>query len=148
MRSNSDDQDSNIRSSWLKRSTTPLQGEASSPAARARTRAANSKSGGDHAAVRCHPPGSAFIQQLIQLEWLVPTGQPKDGDILVYFDGTTPKHAGKCWHGIVESKWGLGHLWRHPQCEVPLSYGDDTGALERVDGLTASEWFVKYAEAE
>lgn len=57
-------------------------------------------------------PGSEFIKQLIELEYLVPTTRPKDGDILIYFDRDRPKHAGKCMHGIVESKWGLGHIWR------------------------------------
>jgi hypothetical protein len=92
-------------------------------------------------------PGAEFIKQLIRLEWLIRVAEPEDGDILIYFDGDSPKHAGKSKDGIVESKWGLGHIWRHPIFEVPSSYGNRVQTFQRVDTPTATHWFGLFAES-
>jgi hypothetical protein len=44
------------------------------------------------------------------------------GDLVVYASDEI-QHIGIVDGGAVRSKWGCGHLWRHPVLEVPESYG-------------------------
>ena len=93
-------------------------------------------------------PGADFIQSLIGHQLLDAVSEAEDDDILIYFAGDLPQHAGKAHDGIVESKWGLGHTWQHPVFEVPDSYGDRVLAFRRVGGDMAARWFVNYATAK
>lgn len=90
-------------------------------------------------------PGAEFIALLVEHQRLEAVPEPENDDVVIYFAGHTPKHAGKFNDGMVVSKWGLGHLWQHPVFEVPESYGQAVQAFRRVDGAMAAEWFVDYA---
>ena len=71
----------------------------------------------------------------------------KNGDIVIYFDEKTPKHAGKYVDRKVISKWGIkSHAWRHGLFELPIKYGDRVkyyAKVSREDCLTAyKQWVV------
>ena len=52
-------------------------------------------------------PGAEFVRSLIGQGRLQETCQPEDGDIALYFDNETPRHAGKVRGEVIVSKWGL-----------------------------------------
>jgi hypothetical protein len=69
-----------------------------------------------------------FLSYLVDADMLVEVDEqkPKDDDLIIYRRcGIRFTHAGAWRAGAVTSKWGRGHLWRHPPEEVPVSYGDE-----------------------
>jgi hypothetical protein len=46
------------------------------------------------------------------------------GAVVIYYRGNETKHVGLVDGDKIRSKWGIGHVWRHPAFEVPDSYGD------------------------
>ena len=73
-------------------------------------------------------PGSDFVVELLDTCYLQEIGhaEARDGSVLIYFEARVPRHAGVFRQdGFVISKWGLGHVWRHPIFEVPSYYGDE-----------------------
>jgi hypothetical protein len=67
------------------------------------------------------------------------------GDVLIYFRGSLPVHAGIINAGRVRSKWGIGHLWEHAQWEVPSSYGDTAERYTIVHPEALESMFEEYA---
>jgi hypothetical protein len=69
-------------------------------------------------------PGRDFAKFIVEhhLEEVEPENA-QDGDHVIYF-GSEIQHAGTVQSGMVESKWGTGHTWRHGVYEVPAYYGD------------------------
>jgi hypothetical protein len=45
----------------------------------------------------------------------------------------------------VESKWGIGHLYRHGLLEVPSPYGDELEYFGAIDSNTALAELVNFA---
>ncbi len=51
--------------------------------------------------------------------------QLEPNDLVVYYTGQQKVHVGRyVAPNLVESKWGLGPLFRHGLWDVPKSYGD------------------------
>jgi len=50
--------------------------------------------------------------------------------------------------GMIESKWGTAHLWRHRLFEVPLRYGSTVRFFKALEVSDCQLAFVKYAEAK
>lgn len=48
---------------------------------------------------------------------------PTEGGVVVYFEGQSVAHSGRCRSERVHSKWGSGHIWSHELFETPSSYG-------------------------
>lgn len=49
---------------------------------------------------------------------------PQEGDVVFYFHGESPEHVGiYVGDGKVESKFGIGHIYKHPTESVPTYYG-------------------------
>ena len=49
---------------------------------------------------------------------------PEKDDIVFYFNDKYPSHVGKfAGEGKVESKFGIGHIYKHPVMSVPTYYG-------------------------
>ena len=73
---------------------------------------------------------------------------PTDGDIIIYFDGDRPEHAGFVFQGRVRSKWGVGRFVEHDLWEVPIHYGDEYGYFEPVTTDAALEAFLNFARSK
>jgi hypothetical protein len=67
-------------------------------------------------------PAREFVHFLLdtRLEE-IPIDKARGGDHVIYA-GAEIEHAGIVRGERIESKWGLGHLWRHGVYEVPLRY--------------------------
>ncbi|MDB4909156.1 MAG: hypothetical protein JWO05_3940 [Gemmatimonadetes bacterium] len=91
-------------------------------------------------------PNSEYVQFLIrgQLRAMEP-GQQMTGDIVIYFDGETPRHAGVFDGDAVISKWGTAHLWRHRLEEVPANYGDRFRFYRLPPAYDAEDAFRQFA---
>jgi hypothetical protein len=68
-------------------------------------------------------------------------------DDLVVYAGSGIEHAGLVDGDRVRSKWGEGHVWRHPLLEVPANYGSSIRYFRRVTPEAALSSFYKYARA-
>jgi hypothetical protein len=69
-------------------------------------------------------PGRDFAQFLVDLRLTqIEPPSAENGDYALYSDSRI-EHAGKVQSGMIESKWGTGHTWRHRVYEVPANYGD------------------------
>lgn len=54
-------------------------------------------------------------------------GRQEEDRVIIYFKDDKPVHFGindPAADGMVISKWGIAHVWRHPVFEAPISYGD------------------------
>jgi hypothetical protein len=71
-----------------------------------------------------------------------------EGDIIIYFEEGTPKHAGKIHSDRIISKWGTGHLWEHDIYEVPISYGSEYRILSAISGDVTIGTFIEYAKSK
>lgn len=71
---------------------------------------------------------SPFVEYLLgEKELKELSGIPQEGDIVLYWNGSELKHAGKMiGTDMVISKWSGGPLLRHPLLHVPVDYGDQT----------------------
>lgn len=69
----------------------------------------------------------------------------QEGDLIVYFHGDLPMHAGIHSSGKVISKWGTGLLLSHRMLEVPESYGD-AKCYEAVQLETIEDNYKIYTE--
>lgn len=92
-------------------------------------------------------PGVDFVRSLVVKSRLRPAAPARDGDVVVYFKGEDPVHAGLLEGGDVVSKWGLGHLWRHACWEVPAAYGDTVRLFDALAHGAAATWFLEFASA-
>jgi hypothetical protein len=68
----------------------------------------------------------------------------REGDHVIY-EGSEIEHAGIVRGERIESKWDLGHLWRHGVYEVPLRYGDHVRYFQRLTSETCVGAFLEYA---
>lgn len=89
--------------------------------------------------------GRDFIQHLVD-KWLdeISIEDAKDGDHVLYI-GSRIEHAGKVAQGVVESKWGKAHLWRHGVFEVPRRYGDAVRFFRQISKEESIQAFHEYA---
>ena len=70
---------------------------------------------------------SSFFTKLHDADILSETSidQLETNDLVVYYKGQQKVHAGRyIAPNLVESKWGLGPLFRHGLWDVPKSYGE------------------------
>jgi len=90
-------------------------------------------------------PGREFVQFLLdtRLEETL-TEEVRDGDHVIYA-GAEIEHAGIVRGEGIESKWGLGHVWRHGVYEVPLRYGNHVRYFRRLPSETCVGAFLEYA---
>jgi hypothetical protein len=90
-------------------------------------------------------PGREFVQFLLdtRLEE-IPMDKARDGDSVIYA-GAEIEHAGIVRVERIESKWGLGHLWRHGVYEIPLRYGNHVRYFRRLTSETCVGAFLEYA---
>ncbi|MBY0529543.1 MAG: hypothetical protein K2P51_05060 [Rhabdochlamydiaceae bacterium] len=65
------------------------------------------------------------------------TTSPQKGDLVVYYDSISIKHWGiYLGDDRVESKWGLGSVYRHHLIDAPSEYSDTIRCFRLKDGLT------------
>jgi hypothetical protein len=90
-------------------------------------------------------PGREFAEFLLntRLEE-IRADNARDGDHVIYA-GSEIEHAGIVRGERIESKWGLGHLWRHGVYEVPLRYGNHVRYFRRLTSETCVGAFLEYA---
>lgn len=70
---------------------------------------------------------SSFFRKLVEADILSEASidQLEPNDLVVYYKGQQKVHVGRYIAlNLVESKWGLGPLFRHGLWDVPKSYGD------------------------
>jgi hypothetical protein len=69
---------------------------------------------------------TGFVQRLIDHDTLEQLDQPLAGALVVYRFSGAVTHIGRMIScDRIESKWGIGHLYRHALLEVPSQYGDE-----------------------
>lgn len=89
-------------------------------------------------------PGREFVQFLLDTRLQdIPTDEVQDGDHVIYA-GEEIEHAGIVRERRIESKWGLGHLWRHGVYEVPLRYGNRVRFFRQLTPETCVRAFLEY----
>jgi hypothetical protein len=90
-------------------------------------------------------PGRAFVQFLLDTRLVeIPREEAQSGDHVIYAVAEI-EHAGILRGERVESKWGLGHLWRHGVTEVPLRYGDRVRYFRQLTPEICARAFHEYA---
>ena len=72
----------------------------------------------------------------------------REGDLVVYFDQEGITHAGVIRSSLVESKWGMGHVWRHRLFEVPSAYGERVQFFEPLSPDLVLEEFISHLDSE
>ena len=87
---------------------------------------------------------SKFVQELIPHLIPVSESDAAEGDLVLYFDGQMPTHAGLVKTSTVISKWGKGHIYQHGQLEVPSSYGNEISFYRKLPAGVATTRFVEY----
>jgi hypothetical protein len=91
-------------------------------------------------------PGREFVQFLIDARLHeINVEEANDGDHVIYAAGSRIEHAGKVSQGMIESKWGLAHLWRHRVYEVPWAYGNVVRVFSRLSQEESVRAFLDYA---
>ena len=91
-------------------------------------------------------PDREFARYLIETQLTeVALEDAGENDHLIY-SAEEIQHAGRIREGIVESKWGRGHLWRHQIYEVPSNYGDIVRCFSHMPQTHAIRAFVEWAE--
>lgn len=92
--------------------------------------------------------GSEFASWLMNANELEP--KPMDRvmpeDIVFYLRDGQFKHAG-LWlsNERICSKWGIGNLYEHGTFEVPISYGLEVRAYDKVTRQDSIEKFLRFA---
>ena len=99
---------------------------------------------GAHAAAY---PSERFVSGLVERGLQrVEIGEVEDGDLVLYFDEQgQPRHAGIAQGPLVVSKWGAGHIWKHPVFEIPASYGVEARFYRKIDREEALRLFEAFA---
>lgn len=88
-----------------------------------------------------------FLQRMIVRERLLQCEHAERGALIVYSENHCAKHIGKMiTSDRVESKWGIGHLYRHGVWEAPAQYGTEIRYFEPFDSENALDAFIEYAE--
>jgi hypothetical protein len=64
---------------------------------------------------------------------------------VVYAAGSRIEHAGRVNKKAIESKWGLGHTWRHGLYEVPWRYGNVVRFFSHLSQEESVRAFLHYA---
>ena len=92
-------------------------------------------------------PSAAFVARLVDAGLQrIDISEAGEGDLVLYFDATdAPKHAGIVQSPFVVSKWGAGHIWKHPVFEVPASYGVEVRLYRRLAREEALRFFEAFA---
>lgn len=70
----------------------------------------------------------------------------RDGDVILYQRENNIAHAGILRDDLVNSKWGLGHLWSHDILEVPETFGNPAGFFRPISRAAAVEAFIAFAK--
>jgi hypothetical protein len=92
-------------------------------------------------------PGADFVAGLVE-RGLQPitADEAADGDLVLYSDERgRPAHAGIVQGRLVVSKWGEGHIWKHPVFEIPASYGVEVRVYRRITRDEALGLFEAFA---
>jgi hypothetical protein len=91
-------------------------------------------------------PGREFVQFLIDTRLHeIFVEEAKDADHVIYAAGSRIEHAGIVSRGMIESKWGLAHLWCHRVYEVPWGYGNVVRVFSRFPQEDSVRAFLDYA---
>lgn len=93
-------------------------------------------------------PNSKFTRYLLINNFLLEINlqDTKNGDYILYFEGTQIKHAGKVNDCKIISKWGSGHRWSHALFEVPSDYGDETKFFRKISEDDIYSIFKQWSE--
>jgi len=94
-------------------------------------------------------PNADFVGYLIEGQLFeVPPSDIQDDDVVVYFEAGIPRHAGKIHGGLIVSKWGTAHYWKHRLWEVPATYGSEVRFFRPIERKKSEIAFVRFAERE
>jgi cell wall-associated NlpC family hydrolase len=90
---------------------------------------------------------SKFVTYLLEQGALVKKTNAEPGDTAIYFQDSTPTHAGIVANNKqLISKWGTGHLYMHAVFEVPAKYGDTIRYYRSLPEKEALRHFSEYAK--
>ena len=89
---------------------------------------------------------TGFVQRLIDHGTLEPLDQPLAGALVIYRLNGAVTHIGRMIsRDRIESKWGIGHLYRHALLEVPSQYGDELEFYAAIDADAALDELADFA---
>jgi hypothetical protein len=77
----------------------------------------------------------------------IPIADAANGDLILYFEGQLPTHAGLIKEPQVISNWGKGHVYQHSLLEVPSSYGNEIRSYRKLLASVATMRFVEYVRS-
>jgi len=94
-------------------------------------------------------PNTRFLKFLKDRGILSPIAQLAAGQVVTYSNGRGIRHAGRTISElVVESKWGIGHLYRHALMEVPSSYGNKLSYFAPPDAQAVVGEFIEFARSQ
>ena len=94
-------------------------------------------------------PSTQFLKFLKDRGTLVAVKSAAPGVIVVYSNSRAIRHAGRVIaDSEIESKWGIGHLYRHALMEIPSSYGSKVEFFAQLDRESVIKEFVTFAKAQ
>ena len=89
---------------------------------------------------------TGFVQRLIDHGTLRRLDEPQADHLVVYRLDHAVTHIGRTLtRERVESKWGIGHLYRHALFEVPSQYGDECEFYATIDANVALDELATFA---
>ena len=91
-------------------------------------------------------PSADFVKYMIREALTeVSPSEVESGNVVVYAHAGRIRHAGKVDGESIVSKWGVGHLWRHPVFEVPTRYGASVRFFRSLPSGGGVSSFMAYA---
>jgi hypothetical protein len=89
---------------------------------------------------------TGFVQRLIDRRTLEPLTSPRSDSLVVFRSRGSVTHIGRMITAErVESKWGIGHLYRHALLEVPTQYGEELEFYGVIDANTVLDGLADFA---
>ncbi len=90
-----------------------------------------------------------FLKFLIDKNYLLPSNKESDKKLIIYSDKNNIKHIGRLIEeGSVLSKWGTGHLYKHPIFEIPSNYGNDVKYFLAINKENVLRFFIEFAKTK
>lgn len=94
-------------------------------------------------------PNTHFLKFLKDRTILLPVDRLSAGLVVTYSNAKGIRHVARAISkSMAESKWGLGHLYRHALMEVPSSYGSKLSYFTSPDAAAVVGEFVQFARCQ
>ena len=91
-----------------------------------------------------------FLEFLIKKNYLseLTSNLKARSSYAIYYQDADIQHIGVvCRDGLIESKWGAGHLYKHKVEQVPSSYGNIVRYFESINENLVFDYLIEFHKA-